>query len=258
MTIINKTVKIIKPCYIDKSVKIGDYSIIGPHVTIGQNTWIDSHVIIKGKCSIGKNNKFYKFSTIGDEPQSINFKNTKNSLFIGDNNIFREGASIHKGTTKKSGITIIGNNNYFMANTHIAHDCLLGNNIIFANNVSLAGHVKIGNFANLSGFVGVHQYVIIGDYSFIAGGSIICKDVFPFTLVAGNPVKTKKLNLIGLKRNNFSKNRIIYIKKIYKIIFKSNITIINTIKYLKNNPCNLNEKKVIINFFNISKRGIIR
>lgn len=255
---IDKTAIIKSPCKIDNSVHIGAYSIIGPNVQIGKNTWIDSHVIIQGECFIGNNNKFFKFSNIGDEPQTIKNKNIKNSLFIGHNNIFREGTSVHKGTTRNNGLTSIGNNNYFMVNSHIAHDCLLGNNITFANNVSIAGHVTIGDFVNLSGFVGIHQYVCIGDYSFAAGGSIIYKDIFPFTLVAGYPAKTRKLNLIGLKRQNFKKYNILYLKKIYKLIFKSNLTINQIINYLNTEKDTCKEKEIIIKFLKLSKRGITR
>lgn len=258
MIYIDKTAIIKQPCLIGDDVFIGAYSIIGPEVKISKNNWIDSHVIINGKCIIGENNKFFKFAHIGGDPQSIKNINKNNSLIIGCNNVFREGSSIHKGTTTNNGTTIIGNNNYIMINSHIAHDCILSNNIILANNVSVAGHVKIGNFTNISGFVGVHQFVNIGDYSFIAASSVIYKDVFPFTIVSGNPAKLKKLNIVGLKRQKFDEKTILYLKKIYKLIFRTNITL-NEIKiYLESENFFCKEKEIILKFLNSSKRGIIR
>lgn len=258
MIYIDKTAKIIEPVMLDRSIHIGPYSIIGPNVTIGKNTWIDSHVIIKGVCSIGNNNKFFKFSNIGDEPQYIDNTCHESKLIIGHDNVFREGVSIHKGTSKNNGATIIGNKNYFMVNSHVAHDCLIGNNIIFSNNVSVAGHVIIDDFVNLSGFVGVHQYVYMGMHSFAAGGSIIYKDVLPFTLVAGYPAKTKKLNLIGLKRHNFGKDDIIDLKKIYKLIFKSKLTVWQILSQLESEKEYFKKQDVIIKFLHSSKRGIAR
>lgn len=258
MIYIDKTSKIIEPVTFEGPIHIGPYSIIGPNVTLGKNTWIDSHVIIKGLCNIGNNNKFFKFSNIGDEPQYINNMCQESKLIIGNDNVFREGVSVHKGSSKNNGATIIGNKNYFMVNSHIAHDCLIGNNIIFSNNVSIAGHVVIDDFVNLSGFVGVHQYVYMGMYSFAAGGSIIYKDVLPFTLVAGYPAKTKKLNLIGLKRNNFSKYDIIDLKKIYKLIFKSKLTIVQILLKLKLEEEHFKKQDIIIKFLQSSKRGIAR
>lgn len=255
---ISKNVIIKKPCIIKKNVFIGDFSIIGPNVIINENNWIDSHVIINKGSIIGKNNKFFKFSNIGDEPQCIKNKNKQNLLIIGNNNTFRENSTIHKGSIKNNGKTIIGDNNYFMSNSHIAHDCVIGNNSILANNVSIAGHVKIGNFVNISGFVGIHQNSYVGDYSFIAGGSIIFKDVFPFTVISGNPARVKKLNIIGMKRKNFEKNKILYIKKIYKLIFKTNLTIKEIINYLNEKKQNNEIDKIILNFLNFSKRGITR
>jgi len=258
MTYIDKTAIIRHPSKIANNVYIGAYSIIGPNVEIGQNTWIDSHVIINSNSIIGNNNKFFKFSCIGGDPQSIKNNNNENKLIIGNNNTFREHCSIHKGTTRYNGATIIGNNNYFMVGVHIAHDCLLGNKIIFANNVSIAGHVSIGNYVNISAFTCVHQYVCIGDYSFLAANSLVYKDIFPFTISAGQPAKAKKLNLIGLKRNNFDDNKLIYLKKIYKIIFKSNLTIKQIKNYINKNNDNKKEKSIIIKFFNFSCRGIAR
>jgi len=255
---IDKTAIIKQPTTIAKDVYIGAYSIIGPHVKIDTGTWIDSHVIIKGQSVIGKNNSFFKFSNIGDKPQYINNQNKNNTLFIGDNNTFRENTSVHKGTTRNNGATIIGNNNYFMANSHIAHDCLIGNNIIFSNGVSVAGHVTIGDFVNISGLVGIHQYVYIGAYSFAAGGTIIYKDVLPFTLVAGYPAKTKKLNLIGLKRHKFKKKNILYLKQMYKLIFKSELTIKQILYKLELEDLKFKEQALIIEFLKTSKRGITR
>ncbi|HFL8824271.1 MAG TPA: acyl-ACP--UDP-N-acetylglucosamine O-acyltransferase [Candidatus Azoamicus sp. OHIO1] len=256
---ISRKAIIINPVKIGKNVIIGPYSIIGPNVTLGDNIQIDSHVTIKGETIIGCKNRFFKFSCIGEEAQHLNnIYNSRSKLIIGDNNTFREYTTIHKGTTRNNSCTIIGNNNYFMIGVHIAHDCLIGNNIIFANKASIAGHVTIDDYANISGFVGIHQHVYIGTHSMIAGGSIVYKDVLPFVVVAGYPAKTKKLNIIGLRRRNFKNSTIEEIKKIYKIIFKSTSTIEKIILDLEILAIKDLEKKVIINFLKFSKRGIIR
>ncbi len=259
MNYIDKKAIINQPSIIKNNVYIGSHSIIGPYVEIDDDTWIDSHVTVKGNTIIGKKNKIYKFTSIGDEPQYIRSYNKNNKLIIGNNNIIREKTSIHKSASSKiTNRTIIGNNNYFMVNSHIAHDCFIGNNIIFSNGVSLAGHVKIHDYAHLSGLVGVHQYVHLGAYSFAGGGSIICKDVLPYTLVAGYPAKVKKINIIGLKRLNFTEESIKYLKKIYRLIFKSNLTVKQILLYLELEEEFINERNVIIKFLRSSRRGIVR
>ncbi len=241
-----------------KDVVVEAFSIIGKDVEIGAGTWIGPHVIIKGPTKIGKNNKIYQFSSIGVECQDKKYQGEPTTLEIGDNNVFRESCTVHRGTALGRNATIIGSNNLFMVNTHVAHDCIVGNDIVFSNGASIAGHVEIHDHVNLSGFVGVNQFCNIGAYSFAAGGSMIIKDVLPFVIVAGHPAKVCGVNVIGLERNNFDPNTIAIIRQAYKIIFISSKTVVEAIEKLIPLAAKHPEIKMCIEFLHQSKRGILR
>ncbi len=240
------------------NVCVGPYSIIGPEVTIQDNTWIGPHVVIQGPTNIGKNNKFYQFSSIGEDPQDKKFAGEKAYLEIGHNNVFREFMTISRGTGQGGGVTTIGSNNLLMAYVHIAHDCTLGNDITFSNNASLAGHVKIHDYANLGGFVGVHQFTEIGSYCFCAGGSIITKDVPPYMMIAGHPAEPHGLNLVGLKRRGFSEIEMNTLKQAYKLLYRQNLTIEEAIQAMNALVHETPEVQLLIDFIEKSERGIVR
>lgn len=248
---------ILDRCFIGNNVYIGPYSVIGPDVKILDNTWIDSHVFIKGKCLIGHDNKFFKFSRIGCLSQYQKVFSKEGGVVIGDRNIFREGVIIYRGIFGNNMSTIIGNDNHFMLNSKIAHDSILGNNIVFSNNVSISGNVTIGDFSILSDFVIVYQNISIGSYSFVDKNSVLCKDVLPYTLVSGHPAKFKKLNLVILKRNFFSRSSILRLKKIYKLIFDGNLTVKQIIVLLLSEKYLSNESNMIVRFLLKARRGII-
>ncbi len=239
-------------------VVVGEFSVIGDNVEIGPGTWIGSHVVIKGPTKIGKNNKIYQFSSIGIECQDKKYNGEPTTLEIGDNNIFRENCTVHRGTALGRYTTTIGHDNLFMSNTHVAHDCLVGNNVILSHGASLAGHVTIQDHVNLSGFVGVNQFCNIGAYSFAAGGAMIIKDVLPYVIVAGHPAQVCGINIVGLERNNFSPEDILIIKQAYKIIFISSKTVIDAIEKLKSLAANCQPIQLFIDFLQQSKRGILR
>jgi UDP-N-acetylglucosamine acyltransferase len=243
---------------IGKNVYIGPFTVIGPEVTIGDNTWIGPHVVLKGVTNIGKDNKIYQFASVGEDCQDKKYQGERTELHIGDNNTFREGCTIHRGTKQGGGVTVIGSNNLFMVNSHVAHDCIIGNNVILANDATLAGHVKIYDYASLGGLVGVHQFCSIGAYSFAAGGTIIYKDVMPFTKVSGYPAKTYGLNTIGLERNNFSPETIEWLNKAYKIIFRSSTTVKEALETLEEMIDSCQQIKVLCDFLQSSARGIVR
>ena len=182
---IHSTAIIAKSAEIDSSVKIGAYSIIDDNVQIAANSIIESHVVIKNYTSIGKNNHIYQFASIGEDPQDLKYNGEQTKLVIGDNNIFREYCTINRGTTTGISETVIGSSNLFMAYTHIAHDCVIQDNCIMSNAASLAGHVRVGYNVSLGGFTLVHQFCDIGNYVFSGLGTVISRDVTPFTLVAG-------------------------------------------------------------------------
>ena len=242
-----------------ENVIVGDFSIIGPNVSIGDNTVIESNVVIKGHTKIGVNNKIYQFSSIGEIPQDKKYNNEKTKLVIGDNNIFREYCSVHTGTVSDQGVTIIGNNNLFLAYVHIAHDCIVGSHTTFSNCSQLAGHVVVDDHASLGGFSGVHQFCNIGSYSFVSGGTMVVKDILPFTLVSGNPPKPYGLNIVGLKRNGFDDKEISNLKLAYKIIYRENNTIQESVKKISEIVDESYSIEKLIKFIkNIGSRGITR
>ncbi len=252
LSIIDKSAKL------SKDVVVEAFSIIGPDVEIGCGTWIGPHVIIKGPTKIGENNKIYQFSSIGAECQDKKYNGEPTTLTIGDNNIFRESCTVHRGTAHGRSTTTIGSYNLFMVNSHVAHDCVIGNNVVFSNGVSIAGHVEVQDHVNLSGFVGVNQFCNIGSYSFAAGGALIIKDVMPYVIVAGHPAKTCGINVVGLERNNFDPDTIANIRQAYKIVFISSKTVLEAIDKLTLLAAKCPAVQLFIDFLQRSKRGILR
>jgi UDP-N-acetylglucosamine acyltransferase len=240
------------------TVEIGPYSVIGEHVSIGRETKIASHVLIEGWTTIGERNQIHSFSSIGTPPQDIGYKNDETFLIIGNDNVIRECATIHRATTKEDRKTEIGNKNFLMAYSHVAHDCKLGNNIIMANSVALGGHIAIGDNAILGGIVAVHQFVRIGAYSIIGGQSAVSQDIPPYVSASGNRAKLYGLNLVGLKRRGFSEAVISTLKKAYKIIFRSGLTQDEAMKKVLEEFPASPEVKTLVEFIRLSKRGITR
>ncbi len=204
-----------KNVIIDDSVKIGPHCYLDGNISIGSNTVLKSHVVISGNTHIGKNNLFYPFSNIGCDPQDLKYRGENSSLYIGDENIFRENVTISKGTKDGGMKTIINNKNLFMTGVHIAHDCIIGDENIFVNQVTLGGHVNIMNNVVIGGLSAIIQFVTIGSYTMIGGMSGIDKNVLPFSLAIGNRAKLRGLNLVGIRRKNFDKFEIARIKDIH-------------------------------------------
>jgi len=243
---------------IAEGVEVGPYAVIGEHIGIGRDTKICSHVLIEGWTTIGERNHIFPFSSIGTAPQDIGYRNEETYLIIGDDNVIRECATVHRATTKEDRKTVIGNKNFLMAYSHVAHDCRLGNNIIMANSVALGGHIVIGDHAILGGIVAVHQFARIGPYAIIGGQSAVTLDIPPYVSAAGNRAQLYGLNLVGLKRKGFSEQAISTLKKAYKIIFRSGLTQDEAIKKTLNDLAASPEVNVLIEFIRTSKRGITR
>ncbi len=218
---IHKTAIIDSKAKISQSVRIGPYTVIGPNVEIEEETNIQSHVNISGYTKIGKNNKFYPFSSIGSNPQDLKYKGEKTELVIGNNNIIREYVTVNPGTSGGGGITKVGDNNLLMIGTHIAHDCIMGNNIVIANNAAIAGHAEISDDVIIGGNCGVQQFVRIGKMAMIGGMTGVSRDVIPYGLSFGNRNYLSGINLIGLRRKNISNKEILILNDAYKEIFKS-------------------------------------
>ncbi len=243
---------------LEEGVEIGPYSVIGEHVTIKKNTTIASHVLIEGWTTIGCRNTIHSFCSIGTPPQDISYRNEETYVIIGDDNIVREFATIHRATTKADRKTEIGNRNFIMAYTHIAHDCKLGNHIIMANNAAFGGHVIVEDYAVLGAIVGIHQFVRVGAYSMIGGQSAVVLDVPPYVNATGNRAQLYGLNLVGLKRKGFSEKVINDLKKAYKIIFRSGLTMEEAFSRVVEDFPDAPEVNYFVDFMRHSKRGVTR
>ncbi|RLB07621.1 MAG: acyl-[acyl-carrier-protein]--UDP-N-acetylglucosamine O-acyltransferase [Deltaproteobacteria bacterium] len=241
-----------------EDVDVRPYSIIGPQVKIDSGTIVGPHAVIDGDCQIGKNCVIYPFASVGHAPQDITYAGEHTKVIIGDNNIIREGVTIHRGTKKGGGLTKLGNNNLIMAYVHIAHDCILGNNIIMANVATLAGHVIIDDFAVVGGLVAVHQFVRIGTHAYIGGKTGINKDIPPYMLASGPKAKLFGPNVIGLRRKNFSEETIDALRRSFKIIFRSNLTLSEAFEKIEKEIPPTPEVKILVEFIQNSSRGITR
>ena len=240
------------------SVKVGPWSIIGPDVIIGEDSSIASHCVIKGPTTIGKGCEVYQFSTIGEATPDLKYKNEPTTLTIGDENIFREGVTVHRGTVQDRGDTLIGSHNLFMAYVHIGHDCVIGDHCILVNNVALAGHVQMGDWAIIGGYTGVHQHCRLGAHSYVGTMSKISQDVPAYVLADGRPAEPKMINVEGLRRRGFSAEQIKALQQAYKLLFRKNLKLADAlfeIKQLANHHDCIN---TLIQSIESSVRGIIR
>mgnify|MGYP003312873200 FL=1 len=245
---------------IDDSVEIGPFCIVGEDVEIKKGSKLLSHVVLKGPTSIGEENIFYQFSTIGEDTPDKKFKGEKTKLEIGNRNIFREGVTVHRGTVQDNSITSIGSDNLLMAYSHIAHDCVVGDGNVFANNAGIAGHVSVGNNITIGALTTIHQFCNIGDYSFIGMNTSINMDIPAFVKVAADPARVIGLNSVGMTRNNITPESLSLIKKAYKLVYRKNLKIEEAISKSKelNKDKNCSFLDIFIKSLEISKRGILR
>jgi UDP-N-acetylglucosamine acyltransferase len=250
---------IIEPgAIIGENVKIGPWTYIASNVVIGDDCEISSHVVINGPTRIGKGNRIFQFASIGEDCQDLKYAGEPTELIIGDNNIFRECSTIHRGTVQDNSLTQIGSNNLFMAYTHVAHDCMVGSHCILANSASIAGHVHVGDHAILGGMSGVHQFCHIGAHSFIAANALVLKDVPAYVMASGQPAKPFGLNSEGLKRRGFSKDVILTIKRAYKDVYRKGLSIDDALATIDEQHASSPELSVFTQSILQSTRGIIR
>lgn len=243
---------------IAESVEIGPFCLIGPDVEIGEDTKIESHVILKGPTKIGERNHIFQFSTLGDGSPDKKYNNEPTTLTIGDDNIIREGVTIHRGTIQDRGDTLIGNRNLIMAYSHIAHDCVLGHDIVLTNQAALAGSVNVGDGAILGGYAIVHQFCSIGSYSFCAMGSAVNKDIPAYVKVRGNPAKPFGINVTGIKRIGYSKDIIEALRSAYRAIYRKKLTVEEAVNELKLLRKDFKEVDLFLTSIENSTRGISR
>jgi len=239
-------------------VTVGPYSIIGPQVKIGARTVIGPHVVINGPTRIGADNRIFQFASLGDAPQDKKYQGEPTLLTIGDRNVFRESCTMNRGTTHDKGETRIGNDNLFMAYSHVAHDCVIGDNTVFANCASLGGHVEVGDWVIVGGLSAVHQFVKIGAHAFLGGGSILSRDVPPYVMVAGNPAVPHTVNSEGLKRRGFSEEQIRNIREAYRILYRSELKLSEAVARLAELAENHAEVLSFVDFIRGSTRSLVR
>ncbi|MGQ7274443.1 acyl-ACP--UDP-N-acetylglucosamine O-acyltransferase [Marinobacter sp. V034] len=241
-----------------RNVTVGPWSYVGPGVEIGDDTEILSHVVIKGPTVIGRGNRIFQFSSVGEECQDKKYAGEPTTLVIGDNNVIRENCTIHRGTVQDQGETRIGNDNLLMAYVHVAHDCVIGNNTILANCATLAGHVSVGDWAILGGGTMVHQFCHVGAYSMSAGGSIVLKDIPTYVMASGQSASAHGLNVEGLKRRGYSKDVISELRRAYKVIYRQGLTLVQAIEALERDYADVKEVAPLIASLRNAHRGIVR
>ncbi|MDR2112167.1 MAG: acyl-ACP--UDP-N-acetylglucosamine O-acyltransferase [Candidatus Accumulibacter sp.] len=241
-----------------EGVSVGAYSLIGEHVEIGAGTWIGPHVVITGRTRIGAGNRIYQFSSLGEAPQDKKYAGEPTRLEIGDRNTIREFCTLNTGTAQDAGVTRVGSDNWIMAYTHIAHDCQVGSQTIFANNAQLAGHVHVDDWAILGGYTGVHQFCRVGSHVMTAVGTVILRDVPPYVMASGNSAAPHGINVEGLKRRGFSAEALLVLKRAYRTLYKSGLTLEEARVRLEEEAGTHPEIRPILDFLAVSKRGIIR
>lgn len=210
---------------LDGSVTVGPYSIIGPHVRIAAGTTVGPHVVIEGHTTIGRDNRIFQFASIGAANQDKKYQGEPTRLVIGDRNTIREFTTLQVGTVQDKGVTTIGDDNWIMAYVHVAHDCIVGSHTTLANNATLAGHVELGDWVTVGGLTGIHQFVKVGAHAMVGFASAVAQDVPPFMLVDGNPLAVRGVNVVGLKRRDFSAGRIAAVKQMHKLLYRENRTL---------------------------------
>ena len=241
-----------------ETVEVGPYSVIGEKVTIGAGTRVAPHVVIEGRTTIGERNRIFQFASVGGAPQDLKYAGEDTQLIIGDGNTLRESVTMNIGTVGGGGVTRVGNNNLFMAYSHVAHDCAVGNGCIIANGVALAGHVQLEDSVILGGLSAVHQFTRLGKHAFIAGGSMVVMDVPPYCTAQGDRAELAGLNVVGLQRHGFSEEQIGRIKEAYKILFRSKLQLAEAMDRLKAEMGGQSEIDYLVDFVGQSKRGLTR
>jgi UDP-N-acetylglucosamine acyltransferase len=239
-------------------VSVGPWSIVGPDVEIGDGSIIESHVVVKGPTVIGKNNRIYQFSSVGEGTPDLKYQGEPTRLVIGDNNVIREGVTIHRGTVQDRSETTIGNDNLLMAYVHIGHDSVIGNNCVLVNNAALAGHVHVDDWAILGGFTLIHQFCRIGAHCFTGMGSAIGKDVPAYVMVTGNPASAKSINMEGLRRRGYTKEEIATVNKAFKLVYRRGLTVDEAVAELTALAQNCSAVQPMIDSLQVSTRGIVR
>jgi UDP-N-acetylglucosamine acyltransferase len=244
---------------LDSDVEIGPFCIVGPDVRIGAGTVLKSHVVVNGHTTIGKANEIYQFASVGEANQDKKYKGEPTQLIIGDDNVIRENATIHRGTVQDQGVTKIGSGNLFMASTHVGHDCVVGDNNILANYAALAGHVKVGDSVILGGYTGIHQFCQVNSYSMCGMGSMVTKDVPRYVMVSGDPAKAHGMNFEGMRRRGMPAEVIKALRSAYKMVYIKGMPLEQALSEIESSDIvKVQEVADFVRSIRQSNRGIVR
>jgi UDP-N-acetylglucosamine acyltransferase len=239
-------------------VEVGPFAVIGPGVVIGPGTRIGPHVVIRGPTRIGERNRIFQFASVGEDPQDKKYAGEPTRLEIGNDNVFRESCTISRGTVQDAGVTRIGDDNLFMAYTHVGHDCVIGSHVIMANCATLAGHVHLDDWVGMGGFSGVHQFGKVGAHAYLANNAAVTRDVPPYVMVVGQPAVPHSVNSEGLKRRGFTAEQIRNIREAYRILYRSDLLLADAVEQLKGLALAQPEIRPFVDFIGASTRGLIR
>lgn len=239
-------------------VEVGPFAMIGPDVTIDSGTVVGAHAILKGPTTIGKRNKIFQFASVGEDCQDKKYKGEATLLVIGDDNVIREGVTLHRGTVQDRNVTTIGSNNLLMCYVHVAHDCILGDDIVMANNTAIAGHVHVGDGAILGGGTLVHQFCRIGAYAMTAAGTVVLQDIPAFVTCSGNRAAAHGMNVEGMRRRGVEQDAIARLREAYKTVYRRGLTLDQAIKELDDSDTGCVETRTFLDSLKASQRGIVR
>jgi UDP-N-acetylglucosamine acyltransferase len=258
VTQVHPTALVDKRAKLGANVTVGPYTVIDGDVEVGEGTTIGAHNVVTGHTKIGRDNRIFHFCSIGEANQDKKYKGEPTRLEVGDRNTIREYVTMNRGTVQEQGVTRVGSDNWFMAYTHVAHDCVVGDNTVFANHATLAGHVEIGDHAILGGFVGIHQFVKVGAHVMLGIAAVITQDVPPFMTIAGSPASPHGINAEGLKRRGFTPEAIAALRRAYRTLYKSGLTLAEAKAELASQAQESPEVRALLDFLGSSTRGILR
>ncbi len=255
---VHDTARVDPSAVLGPETTVGPYSVIGAGVVLGAECVVGPHVVLGGPATFGARNRFYPFACLGMDPQDLKYAGERTSLEAGDDNVFREGVTVHRGTAGGGGVTRVGSGNLLMAGAHVAHDCRVGSRVIFANAATLAGHVTVEDGATIGAFSGVHQFCRVGEQAYIGGYSVITQDALPFVLTVGNRARSYGINVIGLERRRFAPPVVQALRQAYRVLFRSRLPLHASLGKAEAELGGVPEVARLIAFVRGSQRGVVR